>query len=60
MSRVAITGGAGFLGSHIVRQQKKKGNEVIIVDNFSSGAVENLEDLGVKQDCIIGDLRDPD
>ncbi|MDA4111759.1 MAG: NAD-dependent epimerase/dehydratase family protein [Thaumarchaeota archaeon] len=58
MSRVAITGGAGFLGSHIVRQQKKKGNEVIIVDNFSSGTVENLEDLGVKQDCIVGDLRD--
>jgi GDP-D-mannose 3', 5'-epimerase len=60
MSKVAITGGAGFLGSHIVKQQIARGNEVVIVDNLSSGSIENLTDLGVRQNCIIGDLRNYD
>ena len=60
MSKVAITGGAGFLGSHIAKQQIAKGNEIVIIDNFSSGSVENLNDLGVKQNCITGDLRNYD
>jgi len=64
-SRVAITGGAGFLGSHIAKQQAAKGNEVVIVDNFSSGSVENLRDLGVTQEenncsVVTGDLRSYD
>ncbi|MGA2873926.1 MAG: NAD-dependent epimerase/dehydratase family protein [Nitrososphaerales archaeon] len=60
MSKVAITGGAGFLGSHIAKQQIAKGNEVVIIDNFSSGSVENLSDLGVRQNCIVGDLSNYD
>ena len=62
MSRVAVTGGAGFLGSHIVNKQLSKGNEVLIVDNFSSGSEENLKDLGVEGKCkvITGDLRNYD
>ena len=60
MSKVAITGGAGFLGSHIAKQQLAKGNEVVIIDNFSSGSVENLSDLGVRQNCIVGDLSNYD
>ena len=56
MSKVAITGGAGFLGSHIAKQQIAKGNEVVIIDNFSSGSIENLNDLGVRQNCMVGDL----
>ena len=56
MSKVAITGGAGFLGSHIAKQQIAKGNEVVIIDNFSSGSIENLKDMGVRQKCMVGDL----
>ena len=57
---MTVTGGAGFLGSHIVKQQLDKGNRVIIIDNFSSGFRENLSDLGAAQECIVGDLRDYD
>ena len=60
MARVAVTGGAGFLGSHIVKQQIAKGSEVAIIDNFSSGFLENLTDLGVKQNVVVGDLRSYD
>jgi GDP-D-mannose 3', 5'-epimerase len=58
MSRVAVTGGAGFLGSHIVRRLVADGHEVSIVDDFSSGLVQNLTDLGVERRCARGDLRD--
>src|ERR1700731_3140155 len=58
MSSVVVTGGAGFLGSHIVKQKLAQGHGVVIVDNFSSGFLENLSDLGVKQECVGGDLRD--
>jgi GDP-D-mannose 3',5'-epimerase len=56
-NRVAVTGGAGFLGSHIVRGLIKRGDEVAIIDNLSSGSIENLRDLDVNQQCIMGDLR---
>src|SRR5580658_9995108 len=58
ISRVTVTGGAGFLGSHIVRKMIDQGREVSIVDDFSSGSLQNLSDLGVEQSCSIGDLRD--
>ncbi len=58
MAKIAVTGGAGFLGSHIVKGLLDKGHDLAIIDNFSAGSVENLLDLGVSQDCLIGDLRD--
>lgn len=57
MERVAVTGGAGFLGSHVVRRLTNEGREVTIVDDLSSGSVQNLLDLGIKQKCAVGDLR---
>jgi UDP-glucuronate decarboxylase len=42
MKRILITGGAGFIGSHLTKRLLDEGNEVIVVDNFSTGNKENL------------------
>ncbi|MDA4122113.1 MAG: NAD-dependent epimerase/dehydratase family protein [Thaumarchaeota archaeon] len=60
MARVAVTGGAGFLGSHIVRRLRQEGNEVSVVDDLSSGSLANLKDLATQEDCRVGDLKDYD
>lgn len=41
--RVVVTGGAGFIGSHIVDKLVEQGLEVVVVDNLSSGSIENLK-----------------
>ena len=53
-----MTGGAGFLGSHIVKRLVDDGQEVSIIDDFSAGSIRNLEDLGVKQQAMVGDLKE--
>ncbi|MBU3913745.1 MAG: GDP-mannose 4,6-dehydratase, partial [Nanoarchaeota archaeon] len=40
--KILITGGAGFIGSHIADLLVSQNNEVIIIDNLSSGTRENL------------------
>jgi UDP-glucuronate decarboxylase len=42
---VIVTGGAGFLGSHLCEKLLKEGNEVLCVDNFFTGAKDNIEHL---------------
>ncbi|MEM0100852.1 MAG: SDR family NAD(P)-dependent oxidoreductase [Candidatus Methanomethyliaceae archaeon] len=58
--RILITGGAGFIGSHIAESLAKKGHEVIIYDNFSTGNKENIEKiLSMKNVKLInGDILD--
>jgi GDP-D-mannose 3', 5'-epimerase len=58
MPKVAVTGGAGFLGSHIVKRLSDDDRDFSIVDDFSSGSLRNLADLGVRRKCVVGDLRD--
>jgi UDP-glucuronate decarboxylase len=43
--RVLVTGGAGFIGSHLTRRLLEAGCEVLVVDNFYSGTRSNIEDL---------------
>ena len=45
MHRVLITGGAGFIGSHLCRRLLDDGAHVVCVDNLLTGRLENLDDL---------------
>jgi len=56
--RVLVTGGAGFIGSHIAERLVRDGHEVRIVDNFSSGRRANLAGFADKVELVEGDIRD--
>ncbi|MGB9759355.1 MAG: NAD-dependent epimerase/dehydratase family protein [Thermoproteota archaeon] len=45
LSKVIVTGGAGFIGSHLVERLLEFCDEVVVLDNFSSGKMENLKDV---------------
>jgi len=54
-----VTGGAGFIGSHLVRWLLDSGRDVIAVDDMSRGSLQNLNDLKIPLNCLIkADLRD--
>jgi len=64
---VLVTGGAGFIGSHLVEGLLERGAEIRVLDNFSTGKIENIEALGNGQfgpgrdfQLIEGDIRDAD
>ncbi len=58
--RVLITGGAGFIGSHLADAIVEKCALLRIVDNFTSGQIENLESIKDRENMEImkGDLKD--
>ena len=55
-----MTGGAGFIGSHLVTRLLSEGFEVWVLDNFSSGRMENIAHHKdeVKFHLVKGDIRD--
>jgi UDP-glucose 4-epimerase len=53
-----VTGGAGFIGSHIATALVERGDEVRVFDNLSSGSRMNLAHLGPKVELVEGDLLD--
>ena len=55
MARILVTGGAGFIGSHLAKRLLAAGSEVVIVDNLSSGNKDNLPDGAL---FIEGDISD--
>ncbi len=56
--KVLVTGGAGFIGSHLVDFLVKKNFEVRVLDNLSTGDIKNLKDSYDKIEFIKGDIRD--
>jgi len=56
--RVFITGGAGFIGSHLCDALVARGEEVIILDNLSTGSKDNIAHLEGKIEVVAGDIRD--
>ena len=55
--RVFITGGAGFIGSHLAKNYEVAGHVVTILDNFSTGSIENLKSINFAGETIKGDIR---
>ncbi len=58
--RVLVTGGAGFIGSHLVRRLVERGYSVRVLDNFSTGSIENIWDVLGSVELVKGDVRDPE
>ena len=58
--RIFLTGGAGFIGSHLADHFVAKGDQVTILDNFSTGSQENIAHLDGKITTVDGDIRNVD
>ncbi len=55
--RVLVTGGAGFIGSHLADALIARGDQVVALDNFSTGSKSNIAHLDGKIAKIDGDIR---
>jgi nucleoside-diphosphate-sugar epimerase len=54
--KILVTGGAGFIGSHIVRRMLELEHEVVVLDNFSTGRRSNLDEVASDIDVHEGDV----
>jgi len=57
---VLVTGGAGFIGSHIAETVARSGARVRVIDDLSTGHAENLEEIGGRVEFVRGSLNDPE
>jgi len=55
--RVLVTGGGGFIGSHLVERLLELGHAVVVLDNFSTGRRENLAPFADDVEVVEGDMR---
>ena len=51
--RILITGGAGFIGSHLAEKLLEEGNNVYVIDNLSTGRLENIESFKDKPKFLL-------
>ena len=60
--RALITGGAGFIGSHLADRLVERGNEVILLDDLSTGRLSNIDHLNGRSDTefVLGSILDAD
>ena len=59
MRKILVTGGAGFIGSHIVEALVRRGDQVRVLDNLNTGKLANLVEFGKRVEFIEGDVADP-
>lgn len=57
---VLVTGGAGFIGSHLVESLIAAGHPVRVLDDLSTGQRENLASMGTGVELTVGDVSDPE
>src|SRR5450432_3154014 len=57
-SSCLVTGGAGFIGSALVRALLARGDRVRVIDNLSSGKPQNLAEVSAEIELVEGDIRD--
>ena len=56
--KYAVTGGAGFIGSHLIKSLLEEGHTVTAIDNLNTGKMDNLESILDNIDFVKGDIRD--
>ena len=56
--KILVTGGAGFIGSHIAEYLVQRGDDVTVLDNLNTGKKENLAKINDKINFVNGDIRD--
>jgi UDP-glucose 4-epimerase len=56
MSRILVAGGAGYIGSHTVKELRRQGYEIVVFDNLSTGRRESVR----SDELVVGDLEDRD
>ena len=58
--RALVTGGAGFIGSHLVEELVRRGHQVVVLDDLSTGRVENIEKFlkGANAELVRGSVTD--
>jgi nucleoside-diphosphate-sugar epimerase len=59
-SRVLVTGGAGFIPSHVVDLLLEKGADVVVLDDMSAGKEENLAAVAKDIEMVVGSVEDPE
>ncbi len=57
--QILVTGGAGFIGSHLTEELLRRGARVVVLDDFSNGRMENLEQIKDKVTIIKYDISSP-